>query len=654
MNRFESVTAGTASHATWLPNDGNQVAGYKPLRWLMALLLVAFVAGCGNGGGGRDPILGGGGKSPAPTVTAVTPANIATAVPINIKIITAAFSEAMNATTLNTASFLLECPAGTPVIGGGAVTYLSAGNVATLPLPAATNLPPSAVCKATVTTAAKDTTGLPLASNFVWTFTTGATPDTTRPRVVLTVPATTTPGPTLNVPANSAITAVFTEDMAPATLASPATSFTLTCAGTPVTSPAACVTASPAGTVNYLASRMATFNLPAGTVLEAGKTYTATIKGTGASPATDVASNALAGITASPTLANDYVWTFVAAAPDIIPPTITLENPADIATGVAINSSINATFSEAMDLSTAVFTVQPSGPPLGTLVLGTWAYDPVSNIATFKPTIALASSTQYTATITGAKDLAGNALVTTGVGAKPDPWTFTTGTGLAPGAVPLGVAGTYGIMATGSTVSTGASLVNGDVALHPGTSQGIPVLQVTGTINVNNPAATAAQTALTAAYNFAWGRATDFTMTPGADQGASFPFTGPLVGGTGGMAPGVYESPSTMLINTPLTLNAGGNVDAVWIFKIGSSLTTFTGTPGGDVLLANGAQAKNVFFVPFAAATIGVGTTFNGTILAGGDVTGQTGATINGRLLAGESGAGVLTLDSTTVNVPAP
>jgi hypothetical protein len=59
MNRFESVTDGTASHSTRLPNDGNQVAGYKPLRWFMALLLVAFVAGCGNGGGGRDPILGG-------------------------------------------------------------------------------------------------------------------------------------------------------------------------------------------------------------------------------------------------------------------------------------------------------------------------------------------------------------------------------------------------------------------------------------------------------------------------------------------------------------------------------------------------------------------------------------------------------------------
>jgi hypothetical protein len=137
-------------------------------------------------------------------------------------------------------------------------------------------------------------------------------------------------------------------------------------------------------------------------------------------------------------------------------------------------------------------------------------------------------------------------------------------------------------------------------------------------------------------------------MIPGNDQGADFPL---------GMAPGVYWSASTMLINTPLTLDAGGNADAVWIFQIGSSLTTFVGgTPatGGNVLLANGAQAKNVFFVPVAAATIGVDTIFNGSILAGGDVTGETRAVINGRLLAGESGAGVIDLDTNTVNVPAP
>ncbi len=52
MNKFESITDETASHSTRLPNDGNLVAGYKPLRWFMALLLAAVVAGCGGGGDG--------------------------------------------------------------------------------------------------------------------------------------------------------------------------------------------------------------------------------------------------------------------------------------------------------------------------------------------------------------------------------------------------------------------------------------------------------------------------------------------------------------------------------------------------------------------------------------------------------------------------
>ena len=83
---------------------------------------------------------------------------------------------------------------------------------------------------------------------------------------------------------------------------------------------------------------------------------------------------------------------------------------------------------------------------------------------------------------------------------------------------------------------------------------------------------------------------------------------------------------------------------------MGSSLTTVT----GGVLLTGGAQAKNVFWVPTADATIGANTIFNGTIVAGRDVTSNTGATINGRILAGAIGAATVSLASTTVNVPAP
>jgi hypothetical protein len=85
-------------------------------------------------------------------------------VPINTKIITAAFSKAMNPATLTSTTFTLVC-GGSPITGGGAVTYLDAGNVATLPLPAATDLPTNVVCAARITSGATDLDGNPLASD---------------------------------------------------------------------------------------------------------------------------------------------------------------------------------------------------------------------------------------------------------------------------------------------------------------------------------------------------------------------------------------------------------------------------------------------------------------------------------------------------------
>ena len=104
-----------------------------------------------------------------------------------------------------------------------------------------------------------------------------------------------------------------------------------------------------------------------------------------------------------------------------------------------------------------------------------------------------------------------------------------------------------------------------------------------------------------------------------------------------------------MLVSTPLVLDAGGNANAVWVFQIGSSLTT-----GASVSLANGAQAKNVYWVPTLDATIGVGTVFYGTLVSGRDVTAVTGATIYGRILAGATTAGTIALQDATINVPAP
>jgi Ice-binding-like/Bacterial Ig-like domain len=205
----------------------------------------------------------------------------------------------------------------------------------------------------------------------------------------------------------------------------------------------------------------------------------------------------------------------------------------------------------------------------------------------------------------------------------------------------LGSTSTFGIMATSAITSTGNSVINGDVSLNPGSSMsGFPPGVVNGAIHINDGVSTQARTDLLTAYNYFKNLAPGVTISAGADLGALYP---------SGIAPGTYTSGSTMLVSTPLVLDAGGNANAVWVFQIGSSLTT-----GANVTLLHGAQSKNVYWVPTLDATIGVGTVFTGTIVSGRDVTAVTGAIIDGRILAGATTAGTIALQDATVNVPAP
>ena len=567
-----------------------------------------------------------------PSVTLTVPATALPGPTANVPTntaITAAFSKVMNPKTIGSSSFTVTDPTSAAVAGD--VTY--AGGLAIF-LPSAT-LAANTTYTATITTVATDMAGnelagnqapLPAPSNYVWTFTTGAGEDLIRPLVTLTTPATTTPGPTTLVPTNTIITAAFSKPMNPATI-NPA-SFT-------VTTPAPGV--NPIGIVSYAGSSQTAVFTPAAPLV-ADTTYTATIT----TAVADLAGNQLGGNQAPLPAASSYVWTFTTAAVVTVPPKVTLTSPANLATQVVLNSSVNATFNEAMNpltLSTATFKLQAGGTPLGAPLAGTVTYDPVAFVATFTPSSNLAPNTTYTATLAGATDLTGDALVT---GPAPNPWTFTTGSsGVAPGAVNLGTAGTYGIMATSAITSTGATIINGDVALDPGTSMtGFPPGVVNGSIHENDTASAKARIDLLAAYTYAKTLPPGTTILGGADLGAKYP---------GGIPAGTYTSGSTMLVATPLTLDAGGNVNAVWVFQIGSSLTTTA-----SVTLANGAQAKNVFWVPTLDATVGVGTIFYGTIVSGRSVSGVTGATINGRILAGATLAGTIALEGNTVNVPAP
>ena len=113
------------------------------------------------------------------------------------------------------------------------------------------------------------------------------------------------------------------------------------------------------------------------------------------------------------------------------------------------------------------------------------------------------------------------------------------------------------------------------------------------------------------------------------------------------LVPGVYCFASSGQLTGTLTLDAGGNANAVWVFKTGSTLITASNS---SVLLINGAQQCNVFWQVGSSATLGTGTTFVGNILALTSITLTTNAHLSGRALARN---GAVTLDSNTVAISA-
>lgn len=611
------------------------------------LLLLAgfFVVGCDGGGKTghwlpRD--------TTAPTVTLVAPANAATNVPTGNRL-TATFSEAMDPSTISTTTFTVS-DGETAVPGAVAYSGVTAVFTPTSLLSISTTY------YATITTGARDLAGNALASNYAWNFTTGVllTADITKPRVSGTVNANGATG----VPINTKVGATFSEAMDPTTITT--TTFTLK-QGTTVVP----------GTVAYSGVNAVftpTDNLALSTL------YTARIT-TGA---TDLAGNALAGNQASLPAASDYVWSWTTGATaDNTAPRVILTYPVDNATNVAINSPVTATFSEAMDpltTTTATFTVTDN---VGAPVAGTVVY--LDNVATFTPTANLPDNTSFTATITaGAADLAGNALAP---GVVPNPWIFNTGAGLAPSGVALGSAGTFGTfggsagmtnqgtltiingdigtIATGATSVTGFHDTEGDIFTETGSNIG----GVNGTIYTCTHSTTGPTSAgVNAAYCAVATQARLDAQTAYLAL-AAMPSTGVLAGNLAGttIPPGVYTNASSVLIQGgDLTLDAGGDANAVFVFQIGSTLTV--GGPGAafprSIILSGAAQAKNVFWQVGTAATInaGGGGTMVGTIISQDGVTFSTAGnvalvTLDGRALS--LGASV-TMVNTVVNVPAP
>ncbi len=392
---------------------------------------------------------GASGDTTPPTVTATTPAAGATGVATN-STVTATFSEAMNATSISAATFVLRN--GSTVVPA-AVSYNSGSNTATLTPGAA--LAASTTYTATVLSGAsgvKDTVGNPMAGDRTWSFTTSAPADTTPPTVTSFTPVSAA----TNVAINSTVTATFSEAMS-------ATSITTSTFAlrnpTGTTIPA---------TVSYnTTTNVATLTPSA--ALAGSTTYTATVL-SGGLGVKDAAGNALA---------SDRVWTFTTASTDTTPPTVSSISPASNATGVTTVTAVTATFTEAMDVATvgsSTFELRiGTAAPLAASV----TYNATTRVATLTPAVALAPSTVYTATVRGGatdprvKDLAGNAL------AVDRTWSFTTiaaptVTSTSPGAGATGISPTANVTATFSRAMNAATINSSTVELRDPSNTVVP------------------------------------------------------------------------------------------------------------------------------------------------------------------------------------
>jgi hypothetical protein len=198
--------------------------------------------------------------------------------------------------------------------------------------------------------------------------------------------------------------------------------------------------------------------------------------------------------------------------------------------------------------------------------------------------------------------------------------------------VGLGVANSFAVLAGTTITNTGATTINGDVGLHPGTATpGLTPEMVNGEFHVANAEALDAKNALAAAYIEVAGRTPDDTIGAG-------------LGGTTVFGGGVYASGSgAFTINGPVTLDAMGDPDAIFIFQMATTLTTGVGS---SVVLTNGAQACNVYWQVGSSADLFANTTFRGTILALTSINLQNGASISGRALARN---GAVTMDTNTI-----
>lgn len=205
----------------------------------------------------------------------------------------------------------------------------------------------------------------------------------------------------------------------------------------------------------------------------------------------------------------------------------------------------------------------------------------------------------------------------------------------------LGTAQSFAVLGGSTVTNTGPSVITGDMGVWQ--DVGIvgfpPGVQFGGSVYVGNAVAAQAHSDAETAYNTFAGMALNADLS-GQDLGGMT------------LTPGVYYFSSSAQLTGTITLDGQGDPNALFVFQIGSTLTTASMS---SVVGINGADGCNVYWQVGSSATLGTTTAFQGSIIALASVTMNTNATIlDGRAIALN---GAVTMDSNTITagcVPAP
>ncbi len=218
-------------------------------------------------------------------------------------------------------------------------------------------------------------------------------------------------------------------------------------------------------------------------------------------------------------------------------------------------------------------------------------------------------------------------------------------------AVNLNTAGNFAVLAGSAIIDSSPSTIVGNVGLDPNGGASIPALtcgEITGTLYDNDGlytggAAPGSVSCRTTDAGLLTTAKSDLLSAYGVAAGETPVTTYPPVHifGTETLTPGVYNDPSSLALSGDLTLDGGGDSNAIFVFQAGSTLTSASNI---HVNLINGAQACNVFWQVGTSATLGTGSHFQGNILADQSITDNGGSTVFGRLLAMNA---AVTLDNT-------